>query len=192
MPMISADRDVLMAVIGVIGIIGATVVGAVLNKKSTVSTALLLAKIEKEKYFERKIWDTRKESYSLILKKLMETSKYASWVDEGYNSGENHPEDYHGSEICENHQRSISRAWGECKLEFDENYLVLSESFVAAFQELTSSLSEMNADDMPPNIAAKRADSFQNAYSVLSRLASNEFAPSRGEVSSGGGGQEPA
>ena len=133
------DCGVLVALIGVAGILGGTFLGALLNRKTATSTTLMMANIERQRHLNRRIWDTRKESYSLILLKLTEAKKYADYMDDGYSSGgEIHPEEYHASEECRTHQQNKWEAWSECKSEYDKNHLVLdgrSGRFVGALSE---------------------------------------------------------
>ena len=177
------DCSVLVALIGLVGIIGGPLVGALINSKTALSTASMIARAERQNYLDRRIWDTRKESYSLILTKLQETSKYADYIDEGYSSGgELHPEDYHASDESSVHQEKKWSAWEECKSEFDKNHLVLSADFVTAFQELIDELSKISEYDMLPYAAPRQARYFRDAHSRLFRIAKDEFAPSRDKV----------
>ena len=182
---IQDDCGVLVALISVAGILGGTYLGALLNRKTTTSTALMMAKIESQRHLDRRLWDTRKESYSLILLKLTEARKYADYMDDGYSSdGELHPEVYHASEEREKHQRRNWAAWSECKSEFDKNHLVLSADFVIAFQELVDDLATISEHDMLPYIAPRQAEYFRNAHTRLLQLAKDEFASSRSELHS--------
>lgn len=169
-----------VALIGMVGILGATYLGALLNRKTATSTALMMANIERQKHLDRKIWDTRKESYSLILIRLSEASKYANHMDDGYSSGGDiHPEEYHSSEECRTHEQRKSAAWSECKAEFDKNHLVLSADFVTAFQDLVDDLATISEHDMLPYVAPKQAEYFRNGHSRLLQIAKEEFATSR-------------
>lgn len=183
MSSIQDDCGVLVALIGVAGILGGTFLVALLNRKTATSTTLMMAKIESQRYLDRRIWDTRKESYSLILLKLTEARKYADYMNDGYSSdGEIHPEAYHASEDRKKHQQHKWTAWSECKSEFDKNHLVLSADFVTAFQELVDDLATISEHDMLPDIALRQAEYFRKAHSRLLRLAKDEFASSRTEL----------
>lgn len=179
------DCGVLVALIGVAGILGGTFLGALLNRKTATSTTLMMANIERQRHLDRRIWDTRKESYSLILLKLTEAGKYAAYMEDGYSpGGELHPEEYHISEECRQHQQRKWAAWSECKVEFDKNHLVLSAAFVTAFQNLVDDLATINEHDMLPDIVPKQAEYFRNAHSRLLQLAKDEFASSRTQLDS--------
>ena len=182
---IQDDCGVLVALISVAGILGGTYLGALLNRRTATYTALMMAKVESQRHLDRRLWDARKESYSLILLKLMEARKYADYMDDGYsNDGEIHPEVYHVSEEREKHQQNNWAAWSDCKSEFDKNHLVLSADFVTAFQELVDDLATISEHDMLPYIAPKKAEYFRNAHSRLLKLAKDEFASSRVELHS--------
>ena len=182
---IQDECGVLVALITVVGILAGTFLGALLNRKTATSTTLMMANSERQRHLDRRIWDTRKESYSLILLKLDEASKYAAYMDAGYSTGgEIHPEEYHASEECRKHQQSIWAAWSECESEFAKNHLVFSADFVTAFQDLVDDLATISEHDMLPDIVPKQADYFRKAHPRLLQLAKHEFASSRAQLHS--------
>lgn len=179
------ECGVLVALIGVAGILGGIYLGAVLNRKTATATTLMMANIERQKHLDTRLWDTRKESYSLILLKLSEATKYAEYIDDGYRSGgEVHPEEYHASDQCRTHLQRKWTAWSDCKSEFDKHHLVLSTDFVTAFQDLVDDLATITEYDMLPDIAPKQAEYFRTAHSRLLHLAKDEFASSRTALNS--------
>lgn len=171
--------EIVVSLIGVLGTIGGVILGTHLNKRGTISTALLMAKMEREKHFHSRIWDMRRVSYSVILSKLNDAGRYSGWIDEGYNSGQQHPEIYHNSEACEMNESKLREVWRECKMEFEASHLVISENFVTEFRNLLNSLSEIGEFALPPEVAEQRSERFRSAYDKLLSMTLDEFAPSR-------------
>lgn len=156
-----------------------TALGAYLNKRSALSTARELAEIDRFKYTQDRIWDFRKESYTVILSRLKEAYNHAGKVRDGYLDEQQHPEAYHGSDGRRKDETAAWSAWNECTAEFEKNRLTLSENFVAEFQRLVQAISQIDEHDLPPDIAWAEAECFSVAYPKLLAIAVDEIAPSK-------------
>lgn len=148
------------------GLLGAliTLLGALITLKATRSN---------------RVWELRKESYTIILKRLKEASKRADIVDNGYNSGEfgsDTPHFYYESPNRVEQEQAAYNAWKSCREAFDENCLILSDKFLARFKQLLKSL-PTEYDYFPPDSAAEEAKSLGDAYQDLFAIARRECAP---------------
>ncbi len=156
-----------------------TILGAYLNSRSAVSTARELVEIDRFKYTQDRIWDFRKDAYTAILAQLGEASVHYQRTSDGYNDGYHHPETYHGSEARQKDRAAAWRAWSDCKSDFDNNRLTLSDEFVAEFQNLQTALKQIDENDLPPDIAWAEANCFSAAYQKLLEIAKNEITPNQ-------------
>ena len=86
------------------------VVGSFLNKWTTVSVARELAGVEKQKDIATRIWELRRIGYSMLLEELMEVSKYANWIDSGYNQ---HAEAFDQSDRRRTYEERVDEKWTE-------------------------------------------------------------------------------
>ncbi|WP_170411284.1 hypothetical protein [Ruegeria atlantica] len=156
-----------------------TFLGAYLNKRATLSTARELAEIERFKYAQDRIWDFRKETYTAILAHLRRASNHADRVFSGYCDEQMHPETYFASDSRKEDEEAKWAAWVDCRKEFEDNLLTLSDDFTKQFYLLIHSFKIIDDNDLPPEAAQKAADIFNGFYPKLLRIAQNEIAPSR-------------
>ena len=117
----------------------------------------------------------------MILARLKEASKKAAIVDDGYNGGDYGlgPHDYFESPARAGEEQAASETWQRCRLEFDANWLVLSDDFLSRSELLFDSLPTKYDDDFPPEEAARRAAALRDSYRDLLAVARREFASAR-------------
>ncbi|WP_170573532.1 hypothetical protein [Ruegeria atlantica] len=156
-----------------------TYLGAYLNRRSAISTAREMVEIERFKYTQDRIWDFRKEAYTAILARLKEALVHSQKVSDGYHDEHHHPEAYHGSEARQKDDAAAWKAWADCKAEFENSRLTLSDEFVDEFASLVNALKHIDEDDLPPDIAWEEAKCFSSAYPKLLEIAKQEIAPSQ-------------
>jgi hypothetical protein len=178
------DSSVVAALIGVGGVgltiagtLAGTFLGSWLNRRTTLSTALDIAEVERHKYTQDRLWDHRKDSYTAILAGLRATSKHAYTVDRGYNGGEMHPEEYHASDERTIQVRTLWDKWRETESEYESARLLLSDAFVARFEKIGDDLNAVDIDDLPPCIHSDFADIFRSAVPEMLAIAQAEIAP---------------
>jgi len=154
-----------------------TFLGAYLNKRATLSTARELAEIERFKYTQDRIWDFRKESYTVILAHLRRATDHADKVFAGYCDEQQHPEAYFASEERRRDEDETWAAWADCEKEFEDSRLTVSDDFAKQFQLLRHSFRELSEHDLPPETAHKAQEIFNSFYPKLLQIAQDEIAP---------------
>ena len=87
MSTLAIDPTVLGALIGVAAVVIGAIVTTLLGGKVAVTTAREMAKIQKKDHRDSRFWELRREGYGVVLYNLCEASKYADWLDNGYNKG---------------------------------------------------------------------------------------------------------
>ncbi|WP_299984743.1 hypothetical protein [uncultured Ruegeria sp.] len=177
--MMDVSTEVVVAVIGGGSALIGTFLGAYLNKRATLSTARELVEIERFKYAQDRIWDFRKESYTVILAHLRKASNFADKVFAGYCDEQQHPEVYFASDDRKNDDIASWSAWDTCRAVFEDNLLTLSDDFAQQFNLLVHSFRTIDDNDLPPEVAHKRAEIFSTFYPKLLRIAQDEIAPSK-------------
>lgn len=172
------QTTVIVSIIGgSFALVGAAL-GAVLNRWTSLSTAREIAKSERLKYTQDRLWDCRKESYTTILACLKETSKFADLVRDGYHDDEMPAEGYHSSDERRSQETALWKSWEACKADFEKNRLLLSQKFVTEFQYLLDSLAAVDKYNLPPDVAWDNARCFSAAHPRLLAIARGEIAPS--------------
>jgi hypothetical protein len=186
------DSTVIAAVIGVggvvltiVGTLGGTYLGSALNRRSALRTAVDLAALEQQRYAQDRLWDARRESYTSIIAGLRAADKLAKAVDEGYNSGEIHPEEYHASGGSTKQINELWTRWRETRAEFEDARLLLSDTFVERFERIQTDLDGIDEDDIPPTVYARCAEILHEAIPALLTIAKAEIAPA--PIHHGGG-----
>lgn len=154
-----------------------TILGAHLNKRSTLSTARELAEIERFKYTQDRIWDFRKESYTAILAHLNKALTEARKLHVGYLDEQSHPETFFASEERKNIEEAMWAAWKDCRQEFEHSRLTVSDDFAKQFQLLMHGFRLVDDNDLPPEKAEKLSDIFDGGYYRLLGVAQDEIAP---------------
>ena len=160
-----------------------TILGAYLNKRATLATARELAEIERFKYTQDRIWDFRKESYTTILAHLRRAADHADKVFAGYCDAQRHPEEYFASEERQKDEDATWSAWADCKKEFEDSRLTVSDEFAKQFQLLRHSFRLIDENDLPPEVAHKAQEIFNSFYPKLLQIAQDEIAPTEPRTS---------
>lgn len=169
------DKEIIVAIVGLAGVLGSVWLGAYLNRRSSLETAIKLAELGQLKYAQDRLWDARKDAYAAIVAHVRATARLASIVDHGYNSGELHPEDYHASDASTKEIAALWHQWSEAKAEFENARLLVSDNFVTRFEKLEEDLTAVDRDDLPPNIYSDGAAIFNAAVQPMVDLARFEI-----------------
>lgn len=163
---------------GCFALIG-TLLGAYLNKRATLTTARDLAEIERFKYTQDRIWDFRKESYTVILAHLRRAADHADRLFAGYCDEQRHPEQYFESEERQQEEDATWSAWADCRKAFEESRLTISDDFAKQFQLLRHSFRTISDQDLPPEAAHKAQEILNSFYANLLEIAQDEIAPTK-------------
>lgn len=178
------DNTVVAALIGaggvvltIAGTLGGTWLGSALNRRTALRTATELAEVDRRRYAEDRLWDARKDSYTSIVAGLRASAKLARIVDEGYNSGEMDPEEYHASEGSTKQIGALWERWRGTVAEFENSRLLLSDEFVERFEQIEADLGAVDQDDTPPDVYGQCETILREALPSLLAIAKAEIAP---------------
>ena len=133
--------------------------------------------IERHRYTQDRLWDVRKEAYTSIIAGLRSATRHADAVNEGFNSGEMHPEEYFQSEGYSKQLGSLWDKWNLTKEDFESSRLLLSDNFVNAFEALESNLNAIDRDDNPPAIYMQVHAVFDASVTPMLEIGKAEIAP---------------
>ena len=173
----AADIALWAAAIGGLSVLLTAALTAFATWKVAVWSTREAGRVEKQKEIDIRRWDLQRIGYSVVLEKLGEASKYAEWLDDGYNGLMAGSYRFQGSERSQEYNTKMWDAWAECKSEFGKNQLVFSTPFTTAFGECKSSLPHEyeSLNDLEEELAARHAKCFGTAHAALLRIALDEF-----------------
>ena len=175
MSTLAIDATVLGALIGVVGVVIGAIVTTWLGGKVALSAAREGAQIQKKDHRDSRFWELRREGYGVVLYKLGEASKYADWLDNGYNNGHGGGAHvFHASKRREEYEEKTSKAWAECQSVFAKSHLIFSKPFITAFRRLRSSFPDEIEVASPLELAAREAKCFRDGQAELLGIAQAE------------------
>ena len=151
------------------------VVGEVVNGIIVVSGIYLAFRFDRKKHVGNQIWSVRKDTYSVILSKLDRAAYYAEKINEGYNSGEMHPEQFHSTSECSRYNEELTWYMSECMESVRNNRVILSDKFASQFHNLRAKLIEAEyAAGLPPTDAKVRSKILSKGHKELLKIAREE------------------
>jgi len=169
--------EILTALIGTTGILAGTWLGAHLNRKSAYQTALQLAEIERRKYSQDRLWDAKKDAYSLTIARLNVLWKnVATMVEHAWGEGSD-PERYFNDPIFNEHDILRWDSFRSLKSLVDDNTLIFSDNFLNLFKEWESHFFMYNEEEYPETIIKIHDDAIRRFHSQFIKLAKFEITP---------------
>ena len=151
-------------------------VGEVINGLVVVAGIYLAFWFDRKKIVGSQIWIARKDAYSVILSKLDRAAYYAEKINEGYNSGEMHPEQFHSTSECTRYNEELSRHMSECMESVRNNRVILSDKFASRFHDLRRKIIQLKYGvNLPPSEAIVRTASFSEGHEALLNVARQEL-----------------
>lgn len=181
------DTQVVVALIGtsggLMGLAG-TWLGAHLNQKSGLQTALQLADVERQKYAHDRLWDARKEAYTAIIVSLNAIYKTADRLYDGFFAEGADGERFFGDESYSRLNIELWERYRSLNTEFEDSTLILSDSFKTLFSEWQSDFCNTDENDIPPEHARQYYRSIYNYLPKIVKAAKAEIAPLDGAIAS--------
>lgn len=175
------ETEVLTAIIGAGAGVGGVLLGAIfgawLNRRSAIATARQLIPIEQQRLTSQRLWESRREAYTEILKHLQEARRAAERIEDELNDPQGNPHDFYGSK----RHRDIGALRGEgyraAQRGMIDHQLSISRAFRARYETF---LMEVEAvDDAPPNMDLELAAVYRSATRDLFEIATTEIFPER-------------
>lgn len=171
---ISAGGAVLSGIVGVVGAIIGTKVGAKANQAATLAAAGHLAEVERKRFVDERIWEERRRAYSLILTSLHEAGNFWSEIETGF-SQYGDDEGFFRSEIYKEWRHEALVHWMEVKRIFSENRLILSKDFVSKVSGLKEEVAAISEDHDPLGEPTRMKRIFRAAAAEMLEIAQREI-----------------
>ena len=135
----------------------------------------LAFRFDKKKAASNQVWAARKDAYSIVLAKLDRVAYYANKIDEGYNSNEMRPEEFHSSEECEQLYENLTKNLSDCMESVRINRVIISDQFANTFFTLRQQTLEIvHNSEFPPIKSKLLSEIFSKAHIQLLKIARRE------------------
>lgn len=178
------DSTVIAALIGaggvvvtIAGTLGGTILGARLNQAGALKTARDMQEIERHKYTQDRLWDARKEAYTAIIAQLRATAKAAEKIHHRFNDDDADAEGYFQSAQYGPDTHILWETWRGTIAEYEKARLLLSDDFVAGFEQVQTNLDAVDEDGIPPMRSHEVYVVFNGAITPMLETAKREIAP---------------
>ena len=154
-----------------------SVVTAVTTLASVVVGALLTNLLNAGRSTDEKLWELRRIAYGSILAEL----KAVEWVLESADECISEDEyRYFDAELSRRHNETMSNHMQVVRKSYLDNYLTMSDRFIAVFEDFLRSLDDRDPNLMPPEEHEKFADAVRAARPKLLQQARSEMPLRRG------------
>lgn len=169
------DPQIVTALVGLAGTLGGTWLGAHLNSRSSAQTTLQLAEVEKHKYKQDRLWDARKEAYTLVVVEFNAMNRAADRMYDWFFGQYADPEHYFQSAQYDKDSEELWSAFRRAKALVHSNALVISAEFERLYGEWEGKFL-LGEDGDPPERADYRRGAMAKYLPKLVELAKAEIA----------------
>ena len=173
------ETEILTAIIGAgTGVGGAllgTILGAWLNHRAAIATARQLIPIDQQRLTSQRLWESRREAYTEILKNLQEARRAAESIEDEFNDPQGNVHDFYQSEGHRGLRALRGEGYRAAERGMTHHQLSISRAFRARYEAF---LLEVEAvDDAPPNMDLELAAVYRSATQDLFQIATAEIFP---------------
>ena len=172
----AVDPQIIIAVIGTLGTLGGAAIGAWIAGSSSKATALRIALVERDKHKHDRLWDARREAYTVIVAAMSALEKTASRMDDRMNGHEADAEGYYQSQTYNEDAEELWSEFRAVKAAYEGNILVLSEGFKAAYAEWQKDFF-YEEEGIPPQQADAHYNAMRQHIPLFVELAQAEIWP---------------
>jgi hypothetical protein len=146
------------AIVGALGAIGGVIV----------ANRLTYARSNRER-----LWDLRRQAYGVILSELAAVEHICDSVDEYVN--ERSYEEYFNTKSRDRLEAEKAKRMDVVRTRYSNDYLILSEEFIKAYDKFTADASSDPYNDTPPEEHEKFSKGLRENRPRLMALARNEI-----------------
>jgi hypothetical protein len=118
--------------------------GSVITGFATVVAVVIANKLSSSQSGQARLWDFRRQAYGVILSELASVERVCATVDE-YMAED--AERYFGSDVRGKHEQLISESMTTLRRRFSDDYLILSDAFIALFEGFRADLAAGAPDE---------------------------------------------
>lgn len=170
------EIQILATLIGTIGVLAGTWLGAYLNRKGSLNVALQLVAVDRHKYTQDRLWDAQKEAYTTIISDLNIMNRLAAKIYDGFYGEYSDGERYFAVGSYSSDSSEIWERFRLLKSHFENSALIVSDSFSLQFYDWERALLCSDEDDVPPQRAQDVRDAMTDHLPKFVELAKNELS----------------
>lgn len=123
---------------------------------------------------KEKLWDLRRAAYGVILSQIGLINRIYSLGNEIISHTDEHS--YFESSARREHEERIAKHWSTARSRFEDDYLVLSDEFIAAFEKIISDREHDNPNEGWDEERERFENSIREAIPLLMAQARHEVA----------------
>jgi hypothetical protein len=151
-----------------------TIVAAIVTVIGTIAGVVIANRLTYSRSSKEKLWDLRRPAYGQILSELGEVESICDDADEYIN--ERDFQEYHASKAYNRHNQEIAEHMTLVRKRFSDDYLILSEDFIAIYSELTNEMRSDPCNSSPDEEHDSFAAAIRKHRPRLITLARREMA----------------
>lgn len=155
----------------------ATFVSAFITPLITAAAAVLAViignRLSYARTYKEKIWDLRRQTYGIILSGLAAVEQICEAADQYID--ERGYEEYWNNKARVRHDNEISNHMGAIRSRYSDDYLILSDAFIALYDEMSKEMTGDPYNDSPPDQHETFSSAIKKYRPLLSALARSEM-----------------
>jgi len=145
--------------------------GNIVTAIATVVAVVVANRLSYGRSNKEKLWDLRRQTYGLVLAELGEVEQICDGADEYIQQDEGR----YFESVSQNYDAEIAKHMAAIRRRFADDYLILSEPFIALYEEFTREMSGDPYNDLPPERHEKFASALRKYRPLLAALAREEM-----------------
>jgi hypothetical protein len=147
--------------------------GNVITATATVIAVVIANRLTFRRSSQEKIWDLRRQAYGLILSELATVERICERADEYIQEDEHR---YFEGKYSDEDSAEIGEHMSNIEKKFSDDYLVLSESFIALYDRMRDEMRGDPYNDTPPERHASFSSAVRKGRPLLIAQARDEMA----------------
>jgi hypothetical protein len=136
----------------------------------TLAGAVLGGNLAARRTYSEKVWDLRRAAYGLIVSEIARIERINDFRD-AMMSENSHA--YFDSEVRKDHDE-VGKHWAKATQRFADDYLVLSDEFIALFEKMESDADEEEPNEIWPEEMERFFNTIKTARPLLMAQARRE------------------
>lgn len=151
-------------------------IGNIVTAIATVISVVIANRLSSSQSGQAKLWDFRRQAYGVILSELASVERLCSVADEYIAEDASR---YYQSDTRDRHDQKISEHMKTLRQRFSDDYLILSDAFIALFEAFTAELAAGLPDDVFPEDHRLFSEAVRKYRPLLLTQARKEMATRR-------------
>jgi hypothetical protein len=148
--------------------------GNIITAATAVLAVVIANRLSYRSSYNERVWDLRRETYGIILSQLAILERICDGIDEAVN--ERSYEEYWNTKGRERDDARISECMGAMQKRFSDDYLILTDEFIDAYNKLMSDMRSDPYDYDPPSEHDDFSKAIRENRPLLLALARREMS----------------